>query len=83
MFFVKFVCCSIHGLQETININEAREIGKKGYFVILTTHREFSMKGYVVNAFRYIDKLYMREGIAELFTALHNNTFSFESLESK
>ena len=53
-------------------INEAREIGKKGYFVILTTHREFSMKGYVVNAFRYIDKLYMREGIAELFTALHN-----------
>lgn len=51
-------------------INEAREKGQKGRFVILTTHTEFSMKGYRVNAFRYIDKANMQEGMQELFDTL-------------
>lgn len=52
-------------------INEARENGRQGRFVILTSHTEFSMKGYRVNAFRYIDKAKMQEGMKEMFETLH------------
>lgn len=39
----------------------ARERHADGIYVILTTHVEMSRKGYVVNAFRYIDKLHLEE----------------------
>lgn len=53
-------------------IVEAKGNGKTGRFVILTTHTEFSRKGYQVNAFRYIDKYKMEEEFCELFISLHN-----------
>ena len=37
--------------------------------MILTTHTEMSRKGYKVNAFRYIDKMYMEAEIQESLTA--------------
>lgn len=69
---LSFVDIEMMGKDGFDTINEARELGKKGYFVILTTHRELAMKGYVVSAYRYIDKLSMKGGMKELFTALHN-----------
>ncbi len=42
-------------------IAKAKEAGDDGLFVILTTHAEMSRKGYVVNAFRYIDKACLEE----------------------
>lgn len=37
--------------------------------IILTTHTEMSRKGYLVNAFRYIDKLEMENEIKEALTS--------------
>ena len=42
-------------------ILKARENHPDGIYVILTTHVEMSRKGYVVNAFRYLDKTRLEE----------------------
>lgn len=39
--------------------------------IILTTHLEMSRRGYLVNAFRYIDKNLMKEEIAEAFEKIN------------
>lgn len=70
-FDLTFVDIEMVGKDGFETISEAREIGKKGRFVILTTHTELSMKGYRVNAFRYIDKVNMQEGMKELFETLY------------
>lgn len=46
-------------------ITKAREYNNEGIFIILTTHIELSRKGYLVNAFRYIDKTHMEEELTE------------------
>ncbi len=46
-------------------ITKAREYNNEGIFIILTTHIELSRRGYIVNAFRYIDKTHMEEELAE------------------
>ena len=38
-------------------------------YIILTTHTEMSRKGYLVNAFRYIDKSNMSKEIVEAINA--------------
>ena len=43
----------------------AKEINNEGLYIILTTHTEMSRKGYLVNAFRYIDKANMADEIVE------------------
>ena len=43
----------------------AKEINNEGLYIILTTHTEMSRKGYMVNAFRYIDKATMADEIIE------------------
>lgn len=42
-------------------IEEARKVWNEGIYVILTTHTEMSRRGYLVNAFRYIDKACLGE----------------------
>lgn len=42
-------------------IEEARKVWNEGIYVILTTHTEMSKRGYLVNAFRYIDKACLGE----------------------
>lgn len=44
---------------------EYRKIYPDAIIIILTTHTELSRKGYMVNAFRYIDKANMNEEMAE------------------
>lgn len=46
-------------------IERAKEVNNDGIYIILTTHTEMSRKGYLVNAFRYIDKSNMSEEIVE------------------
>ena len=46
-------------------IKKARELNLQSIYIIMTTHSEMSRKGYLVNAFRYIDKQKMKEEIPE------------------
>lgn len=46
-------------------IKKARELNLESIYIIMTTHSEMSRKGYLVNAFRYIDKQKMKEEIPE------------------
>lgn len=50
-------------------IKKAREKNKDGIFMILTTHTEMSRRGYIVNAFRYLDKGNLKEELKEAFAA--------------
>ena len=50
-------------------IERAKKGNSEGIYIILTTHTEMSRKGYLVNAFRYIDKANMSEEIAEAINA--------------
>lgn len=50
-------------------IERAKEVNSEGLYIILTTHTEMSRKGYLVNAFRYIDKAKMAEEIVEASNA--------------
>ena len=43
---------------------------KNVVLIIMTTHTEFSRKGYQVNAFRYIDKLCMKEELPEALNSV-------------
>lgn len=40
---------------------------KDTIFMILTTHTEMSRRGYLVNAFRYLDKVNLKEELKEAF----------------
>ncbi len=48
--------------------------------MILTTHTEMSRKGYVVNAFRYIDKMHMEAEIQESLVAAERKMKSDETI---
>jgi len=49
------------GMDGFDTILKAREKHPNGVYIILTTYVEMSRKGYVVNAFRYIDKSRLEE----------------------
>lgn len=46
-------------------IQKAKVYNDEGIFIVLTTHTELSRKGYLVNAFRYVDKINMEEELQE------------------
>lgn len=46
-----------------------REIVPQAILIILTTHTELSRKGYLINAFRYIDKCKLEEELMEALTS--------------
>lgn len=52
-------------------IKRAREKYTNGIYMILTTHTEMSRKGYLVNAFRYIDKKNLEEELHEAFSSAY------------
>lgn len=57
-------------------VRQYRENNEESIIIFLTTHTELSRKGYVVNAFRYIDKKELRSEIDEALAAV-------EDLQSK
>lgn len=67
-------------------IADYRVINDSCVAIILTTHTELSNKGYLVNAFRYIDKTNMKAELDEAFRSAKkvlesNNTVSLEALK--
>ena len=58
---ISLIDIEMQGLDGFETISEARKYNPEGIYVILTTHIEMSRKGYVVNAFRYIDKAELDE----------------------
>lgn len=58
---ISFVDIEMTGMDGFDTILKAKEYQSDGLFVILTTHVEMSRKGYLVNAFRYIDKTELHE----------------------
>lgn len=58
---ISFVDIEMSGIDGFETISEARKYNSNGLYVILTTHVEMSRKGYVVNAFRYLDKMKLEE----------------------
>lgn len=67
-FDITMVDISMQGIDGFDTISEARKYDPDGLYVILTTHTEMSRKGYIVNAFRYIDKAELEE-LHEAFTS--------------
>lgn len=65
---ISFIDIEMPGLDGFDTILKAKVEYPEGIFVILTTHVEMSRKGYVVNAFRYIDKTKLEE-VAEALEA--------------
>ena len=62
---ISFVDIEMPGVDGFTTIERAREYNSEGIFIILTTHTEMSRKGYLVNAFRYIDKIKLVDEMLE------------------
>lgn len=58
---ISFIDIEMPGIDGFETISRARKYNPNGLYVILTTHVEMSRKGYVVNAFRYLDKMKLEE----------------------
>lgn len=66
---ISFVDIEMPIMDGFTTINRARKTNKDGIFIIMTTHIEMSRKGYVVNAFRYVDKAKLLPEIKEALSA--------------
>lgn len=58
---ISFIDIDMPGMDGFDTIREARKKHSEQIYIILTSHAEMSRKGYIVNAFRYIDKSKMEE----------------------
>lgn len=58
---ISFIDIEMPGMNGFDTISKAREKHADGVYIILTSHTEMSRKGYIVNAFRYIDKTKLEE----------------------
>lgn len=58
---ISFVDIEMPGTDGFETIMQAKKTDADGIYIILTTHTEMSRKGYLVNAFRYIDKSHLEE----------------------
>ncbi len=58
---ISFIDIEMPGLDGFETISKARKCHPEGIYVILTTHAEMSRKGYVVSAFRFLDKTELGE----------------------
>lgn len=65
IYDITFVDVEMPDLDGFETIMSARKFNPEGIFIILTTHTEMSRKGYLVNAFRYIDKVHLKEEMPE------------------
>lgn len=59
----------------------------EGIIIILTTHLDYARKGYLVDAFRYVDKTKMKEELKEAFDKVREinrkNSFSLTGVSGK
>ena len=62
---ISFVDIEMSGIDGFETIEKARVYNPDGIYIILTTHTEMSRKGYLVNAFRYIDKIKLVDEMTE------------------
>ncbi len=62
---ISFIDIDMPGLDGFQTICEASEHNGEGLYIILTTHTEMSRRGYMVDAFRYIDKANIESEIRE------------------
>ena len=62
---IVFMDIEMPSMDGFVTIKKARELNLQSIYIIMTTHSEMSRKGYLVNAFRYIDKQKMKEEIPE------------------
>lgn len=67
---VVFLDVEMEGLDGFETAQEYRLYDPDGIIMILTTHSEMVKRGYVVNAFRYLDKTNMEEELKEAVTAV-------------
>lgn len=61
LYDLSFIDIEMPGIDGFETITKARKNNDEGVYVILTTHAEMSRRGYLVNAFRYIDKAHLEE----------------------
>ena len=61
LYDLSFIDIEMPGIDGFETITQARKNNDEGVYVILTTHAEMSRRGYLVNAFRYIDKAHLEE----------------------
>ena len=66
---ISFIDIEMNELDGFDTIKRARTYHPEGIFVILTTHTEMSRKGYMVNAFRYLDKKFLPDEMEEALTS--------------
>lgn len=65
MYDISFIDIEMKGMDGFETIKEARRKYPEGIYMILTTHTEMCDRGYLVNAYRYINKERMEELIHE------------------
>ena len=65
MYDISFVDIEMSGIDGFETIENARVYNPDGVYIILTTHTEMSRRGYLVNAFRYIDKINIKDEMTE------------------
>lgn len=68
-FEISFVDIEMPNMDGFTTITEARKNNEEAIYIILSTHTEMSRKGYMVNAFRYIDKVKIDEELEEAISA--------------
>lgn len=66
---IVFLDVEMHQIDGFQTATRYRENFPKTMIIILTTHTELSRKGYMVNAFRYVDKTNIEEELSEALTS--------------
>lgn len=62
---ISFVDIEMSGIDGFDTIEKARIYNPDGIYIILTTHTEMSRRGYLVDAYRYIDKIKLVDEMTE------------------
>lgn len=65
VYDISFIDIEMNGIDGFETIKRARRRYREGVYIILTTHTEMCDRGYLVNAYRYINKEKMEELIEE------------------
>lgn len=72
VFDIVFMDIEMTGMDGFAAAEKCREKNKEAIIVFLTTHIELSRRGYLVNAFRYIDKGNIGEELQEALESIAN-----------
>lgn len=69
---ISFIDIEMKGMDGFETIKKARRKNPEGVYMILTTHTEMCDRGYLVNAYRYINKEKMEELMIEALESAEN-----------